>query len=221
MVSREAPVKIRLLVAAIMMLGFSSCSSIYYGTMERLGKHKRHIMIDRVKATREAQADAKGQFLAALEQVTGIVAAPEAEMEKRHGHLDAALGRCESKAGALRGRISSLEDVARALFREWRSEIEDFNSDALRAASQQKYDMTLAKYSELVEAMEEAESKLEPALIPLRDQVLFMKHNLNAKAFAGLNEEQANIQTRVDLLAGALEAAISAADKFLAAFQAE
>jgi hypothetical protein len=52
------------------------------------------------------------------------------------------------------------------------------------------------KYRELIKAMKKAKSKLEPALIPLRDQVLFMKHNLNAKAIAGLSEEVVTVRPR-------------------------
>jgi len=44
--------KIRLLVLPIIILGLSGCSTMYYGTMEKLGVHKRDIMVDRVKAAR-------------------------------------------------------------------------------------------------------------------------------------------------------------------------
>jgi len=66
----------------------------------------------------------------------------------------------------VRSRIHAVEDVSDALFSEWRSEIKQYTSDALRRSSQQKYDMTKAKYKELIEAMKKAESKLEPALAP-------------------------------------------------------
>ena len=39
---------------------------------------------------------------------------------------------------------------------------------------------TRARYDQMIGAMKRAEGKLEPALQPLRDQVLFLKHNLNA-----------------------------------------
>jgi len=111
--------------------------------------------------------------------------------------------------------------LSKALFSEWRSEIKQYNSDALRKASQRKYDVTEAKYTELIEAMKKAESKLEPALIPLRDQVLFMKHNLNAKAIAGLSNELVRVETNVDALVREMESAIAQADKFIATLQAE
>jgi len=39
--------------------------------------------------------------------------------------------------------------------------------------------------------MKRAEAHLDPALQPMRDQVLILKHNLNARAVAGLKGEVA------------------------------
>lgn len=67
--------------------------------------------------------------------------------------------------------------------------------------------------------MEWAESRLEPALIPLRDQVLFLKHNLNARAIAGLSSEVVSVQTNVDNLVRDMERAIAQADAFIASLE--
>ena len=69
--------------------------------------------------------------------------------------------------------------------------------------------------------MKRAESKLEPALVPLRDQVLFLKHNLNARAIAGLSAELVGVQTNVNSLVRDMEKAIAKADAFMATLQEE
>jgi hypothetical protein len=81
--------------------------------------------------------------------------------------------------------------------------------------------MSGTKYEELIEAMKKAEAKLEPALVPLRDQVLFMKHNLNARAIAGLSDELISVQMNVDKLVREMEVAIAQADQLIASLQAE
>ena len=73
----------------------------------------------------------------------------------------------------------------------------------------------------LIQAMKRAEAKLEPVLVPLRDHVLFLKHNLNAKAIAGLGEELVSVQTNVDKLVREMENAIAHADAFLAILKVE
>ena len=54
-----------------------------------------------------------------------------------------------------------------------------------------------------------------------RDQVLFMKHNLNARAIAGLSNELISVQTNVDQLVRDMEKAIAEADSFISALKAE
>ena len=186
--------KLRLLVLPAVILALAGCSSVYYGAMEKAGVHKRDIMVDRVKAARDTQTEAKQQFQKALEQFKGIVAYQGGDLEKEYKKLNATLQKSEAEAAAVRSRINAVEDVSSALFSEWRLEIKQYTSDTLRKASQLKYDQTKARSAELIGAMKKAESKLEPALASLRDQVLFIKHNLNAKAIAGLSEELVGVQ---------------------------
>ena len=213
--------KIRLLLLPAILLGLSGCSAVYYGTMEKLGVHKRDIMVDRVKAARDTQNEAKQQFLTAMEQFKSVVNFQGGDLEKEYNKLNATLKKSESKAEDVRNRIRAVEDVSDALFSEWRSEIKQYNNDTLRRSSQRKYDITKKKYTELIGAMKRAEAKLEPALAPLRDQVLFMKHNLNARAIAGLSDELVSVQTNVDRLVRDMESAIAQADAFIASLQAE
>lgn len=213
--------KIRMPVLTAALLGLTACSTIYYNAMEKVGIHKRDIMVDRVKKARDTQADTKKQFVSAMEQFKSVVNFKGGDLEKEYNKLNATLQKSEAGAAAVRERISAVEDVSGALFREWRSEIKQYTSDSLRRSSQQKLDQTKAKYKDLIEAMKEAEARLEPALAPLRDQVLFMKHNLNAKAIAGLSEEVVSVQTNVDRLVRDMEVAIAQADKFITALQAE
>ena len=213
--------KLRLFILPVIVLGLSGCSSMYYGTMEKLGVHKRDIMVDRVKEARDTQNEAKQQFLTAMEQFKSVVNFQGGDLEKEYNKLNATLQKSESKATEVRNRISAVEDVSDALFSEWRSEIKQYSSDTLRKSSQQKYDAMKKKYTELINAMKRAEGKLEPALAPLRDQVLFMKHNLNARAIAGLSEELISVETNVDKLVREMEIAIAQADAFIASLQTE
>ncbi|HOO39587.1 MAG TPA: DUF2959 domain-containing protein [Deltaproteobacteria bacterium] len=213
--------KLRMLALVSVMLGLISCSTMYYGAMEKVGVHKRDIMVDRVKDARETQNEAKQQFLTAMEQFKQVVKFQGGDLEGEYNKLNKTLQKSESKASDVRDRISAVEDVSDALFSEWRSEIKQYTSDTLRRSSQKKYDITKRKYEDLITAMKKAESRLEPALAPLRDQVLFMKHNLNARAIAGLSNELISVQTNVDKLINDIEKAVAQADTFIASLEAE
>ena len=51
-------------VCSVALLG--ACSQAYYGAMEKVGIHKRDILVDRVEAARDAQSEAQKQFTSAL-----------------------------------------------------------------------------------------------------------------------------------------------------------
>lgn len=213
--------KIRPILIAALMLMLCGCSSMYYDTMEKIGVHKRDIMVDRIKEAREAQNETKKQFVTAMEQFKSVVNFKGADLEKEYNKLNSALKKSEAKAEEVRSRISAVEDVSEALFDEWRAEIKQYSNDALRRSSQKKYDLTRKRYALLIKAMKRAEAKLEPALIPLRDKVLFMKHNLNARAIAGLSSEVVRVQANVDRLVKDMETAIAEADSFIKTLQSE
>ena len=211
--------KIKWHLALALVFALSACSSMYYGAMEKMGVHKREIMVDRVEAARDTQKEAKEQFLTALEQFKSVVDFQGGDLEKEYNRLNDTLKRVEAEADEVHERIAAVEDVAHALFKEWRAEIDQYNSESLRRSSRRKYDAAQRRYQGLMQAMKRAEARLEPALIPLRDQVLFMKHNLNARAIAGLSSEVVSVQTNVDKLVRDMERAIAQADVFIASLE--
>ncbi|HOH07332.1 MAG TPA: DUF2959 domain-containing protein [bacterium] len=213
--------KIKTLVPILVLIGIAGCSTLYFAGMEKIGIQKREIMVDRVKAARDTQKEAKEQFVNALEQFKSVVAVQGGDLEKKYNQLSATLERSEAEAEAVRSRIKSVEEVSTALFAEWKKEIAQYNSETLRRSSQQKYDAAEEKYQQLMKAMKKAESRMEPALVPLRDQVLYLKHNLNAKAIAGLSDEVVTVETRVDKLVADIEAAVAEADEFISQLQEE
>lgn len=205
----------RYLPILLCALSLTACQSMYFNMQEKMGNPKREIMVDRVKAARDSQKEAKEEFANALEQFRSVIKTKGSPLEEKYKTLNDQLQRSERRATAVHQRIQSVEDVSLALFKEWRQEIKTYSSDNLKKASQKKYDRTFERYHELIKAMKSAESKMEPVLRPLRDQVLFLKHNLNAEAIASLGEELISVQDNVDSLIRDMEKSITQADKFI------
>ncbi len=200
-------------VAALAILG--GCSSVYYGTMEKFGYHKRDILVDRVQDARDAQQEAKKQFESVLERFAAVVGFEGGELEETYKRLKADLSRSEGKARAVRARIKDVEDVAQALFREWESELDDYTNEKLKRLSKRKLEQTRKRYAQLIGAMHRVEGKIEPVLVAFRDQVLFLKHNLNAQAVASLEDELVSVRADVATLLKAMEASIAEANDFI------
>jgi len=183
--------------------------------MEKLGYPKREMLVDRVQKARDAQEEAKEQFQSALEEFTAVTNFQGGDLEKLYNKLKDQLQRSESKAEAVGKRIDEVERVGEALFKEWQSELDQYSSPELRQASEDKLGQTRLRYARVVAAMRSAEMKIDPVLTAFRDQVLFLKHNLNAQALAALQNELASIQTDVAGLIREMEASIAEANAFI------
>jgi hypothetical protein len=206
-----------LLACALILTG---CPKIYYGALERVGIEKRDLMVDRVEAARDAQEDAKEQFQSALEAFAATVDFDGGELEATYERLNREYERSESRAEEVRERIEAVEDVAEALFAEWEDELDEYSDAGLRRASRRQLGITRDRYGELMRLMRRAESRLEPALAPMRDQVLFLKHNLNARAIAAIQGEVDTIEADVTALVRDIEAAVEEANTFIAEMEA-
>jgi DNA repair exonuclease SbcCD ATPase subunit len=204
--------KMPMTIGVIVLLG---CSSAYYGTMEKLGYHKRDLMVNRVESARDAQEDAKEEFESALEKFSSVLQFDGGKLEDKYDQLKSAYDRSNARAETVRQRIGSVEDVADALFAEWEEELGQYSSASLRRSSSRKLTETKRQYSQLISAMKRAERKMDPVLTAFNDQVLFLKHNLNARAIASLQTELGSVEAEVNSLIRDMEASIKEADAFI------
>ena len=200
---------------SLILLLLAGCQSVYYNTMEQFGVEKRDILVDRVEEARDAQEDSKEVFQSALDQFSELVGFEGGDLEATYDLLNDRFENSRKAAERVRERIDAIESVARALFREWESEIEQYTSEDLRRRSQTALEQTRDRYSGMIRAMRAAESRMNPVLDLFRDQVLFLKHNLNARAVASLDTEAAAIGEQVRRLIREMETSIAEADAFI------
>ncbi|MDM8565871.1 DUF2959 domain-containing protein [Candidatus Halobeggiatoa sp. HSG11] len=205
--------KISLVVITLIFL--SGCQPARIYTMEKFGVHKRDLLVSDVKRARDSQEAAKKQFKSALEKFSSVVKFDGAALKKKYDQLSSEFKRSESRAEEVKKRINSVDDVSKALFREWETEIKQYSNDNMRRISQQKLAETQTRYAKLIDAMKQVEKKIEPVLTTFRDQVLFLKHNLNAQAIASIQDELVSVQSNVASLIKEMETSISEANTFI------
>jgi hypothetical protein len=202
-------------------LAAAGCTSAYYGVMQKLGYEKRDILVDRVEKGRDSQHAAKKQFENALEAFKSVVAFEGGDLEKTYRKLSDEYDSSEERVRDVGERIQSIEKVAGDLFDEWRAEIRQISSPDLRSKSDRLLRDTKDRYATLIDAMKTAESKMQPVLVEFRDRVLFLKHNLNAKAIASLQSDVGAIDAKVADLLRDMEKSIAEADEFVRSMNAE
>lgn len=198
-----------------LLVALAGCQSTYYSAWEKLGWHKRDILVDRVEDARDQQEQTKEQFADALERFIAVTEFDGGELEARYRELSDSYESCADEAERVRDRIASVQSVAEALFEEWEGELDEYDSADLRRASERQLRQTRRRYNELIDAMHEAESRMDPVLSAFHDQVLFLKHNLNARAIASLQETSAALQDDVAELIREMEESIERANAFI------
>ena len=199
----------------VVALIFSSCQTAYYGAMEKIGIHKRDILVDRVKGARDSQDDAKEQFKTALEQFSEVIDFDGGDLEKKYNKLNRSYEKSETAAAEVHERIDKIDSVAKTLFKEWTGELRQYTSPQLRKESQRQLNETKRKYEELMITMQAAAEKMDPVLAVFRDQVLFLKHNLNSRAIASIQTEARDVEKQIAILIRDMEASIAEADAFI------
>ncbi len=222
--SRAAGIILGAVLAAIVGFAAPGCSSASIALREKvLGEAKREQLVNRVEDARDSQNAAKQQFQSALDEFIAVTNAGAdakvADLEGRYKKLNSEYERSESRAQTVRDRIASVERVADALFREWRAELDQYSSATLRSASERQLDETRTRYDRLLGVMKQAAAKMDPVLAAFKDQVLFLKHNLNARAIASLQGTAARVQADVSGLIRDMEASINEANGFISQMQ--
>ena len=204
---------------AASVLAVSGCASSYYAAMAQMGWEKRDILVSRVKEARAEQAEAQTTFASALDEFRALVDINGGELEKQYDRMNGSYERAKTQAQEARTRIKSVNDVATRLFGEWEKELLMYESADLRRRSGEQLARTRVDYEKLYAAMNRAAEKMDPVLSLYQDQVLFLKHNLNARAISSLDVERTQIEQRVAALIAEMNAAIKEADTFIDAMK--
>ncbi|MBM4203839.1 MAG: DUF2959 domain-containing protein [Gammaproteobacteria bacterium] len=168
--------------------------------MEKVGVHKRDILRDPVEEAMDSQEEAKQEFRSALEQFEAVVGIQPGGLKDAYTELQGAYDDAESRAKEVSDRIAAVEDVSGDLFAEWQRRIDMITNAKLKAGSRKQLQSSQTAYRGFIGAMRQAESSMQPVLTAFRDQVLYLKHNLNAQAIASLKGELSTIEADVGRL---------------------
>jgi hypothetical protein len=204
-----------ILVSLLCAFVAAGCTTAYYSALEQVGQHKRDILKSRIEAGREDQQDAQEQFKTTYQRFAEAANYDGGDLEAVYEDLNREFQRSEARAQDVTDRIDSIERVSADLFAEWQQELDLIENRKLRAASAESLETTQARYDELIVAMKRAESKMPPVLTAFRDQVLFLKHNLNARAIAALEGTLGELEGDVASLISDIDASIRESERFL------
>jgi hypothetical protein len=205
--------------AALVEVLPGGCTSTTIALKEKMGIPKRDQLVARVKDARDGQQEAKEQFASALDEFLAVTDVRKdqsvADLEARYRKLSSEYDRSESRANDVHDRIGKVQAVAEALFKEWKGELSQYTNQDMRRRSEQELADTRAQYDKLMTSMNAAAKKMDPVLAAFKDQVLFLKHNLNARAISSLQGDADRIRTDINALIKDMETSIKEANSFI------
>jgi hypothetical protein len=191
-----------------------SIRKVYYSTRESIGDHKREIVVYQVEQACISLQETKEEFEETLERFKSLVCVNDSGLDHRYNLLNRQYQFCRSKSDAVSNKIRAIQEVSEALFIEWESELDQYSNRALRNSSKQQLKAARQNYARLIKAMQRAESKIHPVLAAFKDQVLYLKHNLNSRAIAALQHEFIEMSVDMSQLILAMEQTIQEASRF-------
>jgi len=205
------------LVAGLVLAAPSvgGCAAARYSFWEMFGEEKRDLLKSELRGLVEVQNDAKEKFGTALDRMKALTGFDGGELEAQYDKLKSAHAGAASSAKSIDSRIADIETVATDLFDEWAAEIGLMQTASLKADSQRKLTDTKSRYDAMHVSMIGSRRKLDPALALLNDQVLYLKHNLNAAAVGALGGSMGDVEASIRRLQTSIEASVREAQGFI------
>lgn len=213
----------KLIILAFLVTLGTSCARMVekavnktkYSALETVGIEKRDIFKTNVGNVKEEQEETGEAFKDALTRLKELYKVDGGELEKHHSRLLSAYDNAKEEAAEVSESITKLDTVAQDLFAEWEGELKEIETLDLRSRSQKQLSETRTKYQSLHAQLKRSEKKMAPVLTRFKDQVLFLKHNLNARAVGGLKNESTRIQTDIDRLIKEMNQSSKEADELI------
>jgi Protein of unknown function (DUF2959) len=198
----------------------AGCQSTYYKAMATLGKEKRDILVQRIKEAKKDQDQTKQQLQTTMESFQALTGFQGGSLERNYKRLNSDYENAASQAGKLHDKVQSINQVSNDLFREWQGEISAMSNGKLKSQDTVMLRDAKVRQGTYLRAMRKTEDQIAPVLKAFRDQVLFLKHNLNSRAIGSLKSTSANLQSDVAELVQSIDASSQEADKLITSLAA-
>lgn len=164
----------------------------------------------------KSQQNSQQEFQSALERLTTLVNFDGGELQTAYEQLNDDYESSLSAASNVSNNIDKVEDVAEALFDEWQDELGQYSNANLKRESEKKLKQTQRQFSKLLKSMRRSETKMQPVLDSLKDNVLYLKHNLNAQAVAAIRGEFDSLKVDIQNLINDMNRSIAESNAFIA-----
>jgi uncharacterized protein YhaN len=175
------------------------------------GHKKTDKLIYRAQQTTSAIRAANLQVRKTLESYNYIVEGKAQDPRAEYKKLVKDIGKSQKAREDVRTKAEAMQKAADAFFQDWQESLAGYNSDEMRAKSEDRMNTTRANYDKIFEAGARAGEEFETFIAALDDQVRYLGIDLNPTAIAGLTDEAAELNEQADAFFAAIDDTIQEA----------
>lgn len=204
-----------IILVLIGLVFISSCSTLYYSFWEKLGKEKRDLLKSNISKMNTEQNEVKKSLDEVMQEIRKKYPTNNKELESFYDHYSSEYDQMSKRSESLKERGQKVDEIANDLFKEWEAEIEQLENEKYKVDSQSKLNETKKSYRALISQAHSVEMNMDKILAKMKDQTLYLKHNLNAASLNSFKSAIFDIKEEMAQLTQEIEKATGKAEKFL------
>ena len=143
------------------------------------------------------------------------------DRRKLYKNLMKEMDNCDKRVEGVRKRTAEMNGAASMYFEERGKSVESIGSEDLRARGQARLEESKAEYAHILELGQAAGGDYQGFMAKLRDQVLFLGHDLNPDALASLDDDVKKQNKAATELYAKIDGTITAFNTYTGALRPE
>lgn len=205
----------KLLIGALSLFFLCSCTTVYYKSWELLGREKRDLLSSNIESLKGEQEDAKEEFSDVLERMRSEYVGEKQSLAETYSDFKSDYDDIKDEVDDVTSRLNRIDGLAKALFKEWLVEANEFDSREYRRKSLAKRGETMRSFNKYMKSTRALEAGMNQSLKSLQDEVVFLKHNLNSQIVSQFNVKLATLEKDMEKIIGKIEKSIEGTDSYI------
>ncbi|MEC9282962.1 MAG: DUF2959 family protein [Bdellovibrionota bacterium] len=205
----------KLLIGALSLFFLCSCTTVYYKSWELLGREKRDLLSSNIESLKGEQEDAKEEFSDVLERMRSEYIGEKQSLAETYSDFKSDYDDIKDEVDDVTSRLNRIDGLAKALFKEWLLEANEFDSREYRRKSLAKRGETMRSFNKYMKSTRALEAGMNQSLKSLQDEVVFLKHNLNSQIVSQFNVKLATLEKDMEKIIGKIEKSIEGTDSYI------
>jgi uncharacterized membrane-anchored protein YhcB (DUF1043 family) len=176
-------------------------------------------LLNKAEDTMKSITDARGQIQKTLDTYNTLVQGKAQDPKKAYKDLQKEMDRCDDRVADTRKRMDAMQGEADKYFTDWSSSLSGIGNTDLKKKSADRLNQTRAQYDGILKSAQSAGDAFKPFMGSLRDQIVFLGHDLNPSALKSLAGTASKLNTDAGGLFGKIDGAVGQAGSYITALR--